>query len=527
MEVQVSRRVLVLFIGLLAALSALPAAAQASPRAVQVIVNAANNNKSSAYQFGPDAEITVTGVENATIESGESQHSCLPAPSAGSKSVWFEVYLVEGQVSLNTAGTSYGTASGNSPDSVVSLYYGSRFSQFTDLESIACNDNGSGAAALTNVPVPLSGTYLIQVSASTAITVTGASQVNLVVTHSLDAPAANDQPSGAKTIKFPALVTLASTYYSTVDLDEPVDPALADQIYYTVWYKVNLADATPVVFQQLNAASSVDLWFTFFEDVGGSFVIPAGIIETGPGFISALLDPGTYYVRVGQLTPGSPALTEQFITAGYLVPNNFTFSVDGYENSNASGLPVADMTGWSVKNGDPGETAVCDPISPYDCYFVFNSSGALEATQLKAKVNLVNHKVKKGDIFTFNMSVTLVGDPNLAVSVKLIDAVGGSLKFSKNYDTDITEFFQYISTVAAPIKPVKAVVKIKNEDTDFGDVVRLDSFVAGVLRLGEYYGRFTPALPGLKFGLTDAWSTQDNVKPLPVPAAPAPSAGWR
>lgn len=520
------RRVWIVFACLICAITVPPVAAQPAPRAVQVIPNAANNNKSSAYQFGPDAEMIVTGVENATIEGSESQHSCLSSPSAGSKSVWFEVFLVEGQVSINTAGTSYGTGSGNSPDSVMSLYFGNRFTPFSQLIPIACNDNGTNAAAFANLPISVSGTYLIQVSASTAITVTTTSQVNVLVTHSPDAPASNDQPSGAKSLKFPVLGALVDTYYATADLNEPSDPALAGPIYYTVWYKFDLADASPIVIQQLNLNSFVDLWFTFYEDNGGTLVIPTGRISSSIGFTSALLNPGSYYIRVGSMTP-SPALTEQFVATGYLVPNNIDFSVDGYEDTDTSGLPVADLSGWTVKNGDPGETAICDTIAPFNCYFLFDSSGAGEATKLKAKVNLADYKIKTGDVFTFNMSTTLVGDPNLAISVKLVDAADASLKFSKKYDIGIPNPFQFISLAPTPIKPVKAIVKLKNKDTDFGDTVKLDNFVAGVLRLGKYHSRFTPVLNGLKLELTEAWLNSGGDDLLPVPAAPKPSAGWR
>lgn len=524
-----NRRVWILFVGLLAVIGGLPAAAQSSPRAVQIILNAANNNKSSAYQFSPNAEMTVTGVENATIEGGESQHSCLPAPSAGSKSVWFEVFLVEGQVTLNTAGTSYGTAGGNSPDSVMSIYYGSSFTTFGNLVPIACNDNGSGAAALTNVPIPVNGSYMIQVSASTAITVTAASQVNLVVTHVPDSPAANNEPGGAKAIKFPAQISLSNMGFATVDLNEPADPALADPLYNTVWFTFSKADESPTVFQQLNTAiNAPSLWFTIYEDNGGGLVIPPDVDQQS-GYIAAFLAPGTYYLRVGQTSDaeGITSITETFITLGYLMPNNFEFSVDRYENSNTSGLPVADLTGWSVKNGDPGETAVCDPIAPFNCYFVFTSSGALESTQLKSKLNLVDNKIKKGDILTMNASAELVGDPDLALSVKLVDANGVSLKYGTDFDSDVTDFVQYTAFATASLKPVKAVVKFKNNDTDFGDTVRLDSFAAGTARVGEFYGRFAPVLNGLKLELPEAWSVPGGARVLPVPAAPAPSAGWR
>ncbi|MBK9124277.1 MAG: hypothetical protein IPM16_14325 [Chloroflexi bacterium] len=522
-----NRRVWVLIVCLLGAISLLPAAAQSAPRAVQVILNAANNNKSSAFQFSPNAEMTVTGVENATIEGGESQHSCLPAASAGSKSVWFEVFLVEGLVTLSTAGTSYGTGGGNSPDSVMSIYFGSNFTTFGNLVPVACNDNGSGAAVLTNVPIPVNGNYLIQVSASTAITVTAASQVNLVVTHVPDDPASNNEPGGAKSIKFPANVSLSNMGFATVDLNEPADPALADPLYNTVWFTFTKVDESPTVFQQLNSATGAPtLWFSIYTDTGAGLAI-APDLDQSDGYVAAFLSPGTYYLRVGQTSEpeGIVSLTESFITLGYLMPNNFEFSVDRYENTNTSGLPVADLNGWSVKNGDVGETAVCDPIAPYNCYFVFTSSGALESTQLKSKLNLVDNKIKKGDILTMNASVELVGDPDLAISVKLVDASGAKLKFGTDYDTDVTDFVQYTAFATASLKPVKAVVKFKNNDTDFGDTVRLDSFAAGTVRVGEFVGRFTPVLSGLKLELPDAWSAPGGADVLPVPAAP--SAGWR
>src|SRR5690606_11438353 len=101
---------------LLFTLIVLPAAAQIGPR----ITGA--DTAATAHPFSPDAQITVTGAESATIEGSEPNHTCLTPASAGGYSVWFRTTLQPGILALSTVETTYGTAGGPSTDSVISVY---------------------------------------------------------------------------------------------------------------------------------------------------------------------------------------------------------------------------------------------------------------------------------------------------------------------------------------------------------------------------------------------------------------------
>jgi hypothetical protein len=522
----------------LAALSVavMPAAAQVGPRVSPIVVAAtAIDDADEAQPFNPNTQFVVTGAQNASSEASEKTHSCATGgPATGADTVWFYAQLVPGTVTLDTAGSVFTTGSGPSSNTVVSLYRLDNwdFLGFDDLTPLACNENGSGSGIINAFPITQSATYYIQVSSSPAITPTGASSIMLTATADPTVDVQFDEPETAKTIKFPGLPTLLHVTSATRSLDEPEDPYLTSYISTfepsasphltnTMWLTFTLDHPTIVGFSNFYT-SAAELWFSLFEFDGNDYTISDSVLgDVFPGSVVAVLDPGTYFLRVGVFNEPAGAVTlfVTFTTNLYLLPHNYEFT-----DNNSEGSPGAQpsLDGWTLKNNDPGPTGdgvFCDAIAGYDCYLQLSSSGAGENTTAKAKVPLTTPKIKKGDVLLLQVApLDMIGTPNLQVKLTLKDAAGNKQKHTLN----VTDAANVSLVVSAPstIKVTQVVIKLKNNDTVTGNRIEIDGVLAASLRTGESVLR--GKMPTLN-GLSVSWggtggATPAQALPLPPPA---------
>jgi hypothetical protein len=372
---------------------------------------------------------------------------------------------------------------------------------------------------------------MVQISAAPGVAVTGASEVRLLANYSAAIPVSFDEPSEARKLKIPSLPVVVNMASATVSLDEPFDPLALNPDYYplevpdavtnTVWFKFTYTQRR--VFAVSNFYDAGDVRFSLFQKSGSSYIPALGVLDSYRDSLTAILDPGTYYLRVGMA--GSPegelASFVTFTAIAYLTSPNYDFSLPGSEGKAGA---TADLTGWTVKNataGPGGDELYCDGPPSYECGYRFTSSGAAEATLLKAVVNLNKVKLKKGDVFTAQLPLLdMVGTPNLKFTVVLTNSTGGTQKYNLNVTSDQENFVVMITQVPAGFVPVKAVLKVKNKDTVPGNSVEIDSVVAAVLRVGEGVLRGGTLKLPLGGGLSGAWAAPTAPEGLlPVPPA--------
>lgn len=507
--------ILVLF-----ALFVLPSAAQVGPRVTGA------DTAATAHPFSPDAQISITGVENATIEGTEPGHTCLTPASPGGHSVWFVTTLQPGMLSLSTVGTTYVTAGGPTTDSVISVYRfadsaPTGFNSYSELVALACSDNAGTAGAIGGITLEQVTTLYIQVSAAPGVSATTASSVVLTADFTALVPHPYDLPGQAKRIKLPKLPTVTNIADATLSLDEPVDPSLPVPITNTVWSKFTLTSKRIIWFQNFYYQAA-DLWFSIFTKSGPNYVPATGIYLTAPDIIFAALEPGTYFLRTGIIN--APAgTTQDFITftgLAYLSPIADEFSV--WPTEGLAGA-TASLEGWTVRNPSGGDAEACETAPPHDCYFKFVSVGANETTALKGKVTLNDVKLKKGDILLIQAGIgETVGEPDLKVKVVLRNAAGTAISYVMNIRDSIYKTPKRLITLPAGFAPVSAVTKVANRDLDLGDTVELDGLVIVGIRSGEAL-RSQP-LKLARFGeISPGWDAHSPSKSvLPVPAAPLP-----
>lgn len=523
-------RITTLILSLLMLALAIPAAAQTGTRAPIEVTAASINNGANAKRFHPAASFVVTGVENATNEPTEPDHTCQQGYE--SRSVWFTTDLMPGTITLDTTGSVYtiSNVTGTSYDTVISLYRvnGASFGGFNTLTPVACSGNDSGPGILTEVSIPVPATYMVQISAAPLVLVSGASQVRLEASYTPAQAVINDEPSGARNLKSPGIPSILNIGSATVSANEPVDPLALNPEYYpaqvpeiitnTVWYKFKYTGRR--MFAVTNLYGVDNLRFSLFQKNGGDFVPAAGIDESQRNSLTATLEPGTYFLRVGIAgsPQGSLANFATWSTIAYLMPPNYGFAQPG-----AEGQPGAfpDETGWKVLKGTSGpggtDSSYCSgSYGGYDCGFMFASSGPTEATVLKSTLPLGDVKVKKGDIIMMQMPlISIQGTPNLKFSLIFTDAGGASLTYNLNIRDDDVMTPVMVRAVSANFVPVRAVVKIKNKDKDLGDKIVLDSVMVSVQRVGE------ATRHGALLDVPAAWATSTAPKGvLPVPDAP-------
>lgn len=497
-----------------------PASAQVGPR----ITGA--DTAATAHPFNPDAQITVTGVESATIEGAEPNHICLTPNSPGTHSVWFKTTLQSGTLSLDTVGTSYGTAGGPSTDSIISVYRfedtaPAGYTSYSELVSVGCSDNPGTTGALSGITIDQVTTFYIQVSAAPGTSATTASSVVLTADFTAAVPHPYDVPGQAKKMKLPNLPTVTNIANATLSFDEPVDPALPFPITNTVWTRFTLTSKRIIWFQNFYYQAA-DLWFSIFTKSGPNYIPANGIYLAAPDIIYAALEPGTYFLRVG-IIDAPAGTTQNFITftgLAYMSPIADEFAV--WPTEGAPGA-TASLEGWIVRNPSGGDAETCEAAPPYDCYFKFVSVGAAEATALKAKVPLNDVKLKKGDILLLQSGIgETSGEPNLKVKVVLRNAAGSAISYVMNIRDSIHKTPKRVITMPAGFVPVMAVTTIVNKDADTGDTVELDGLVVVGIRSGEAL-RSQP-LKHDRFGdISPEWSPEVPPEPLlPVPAAPLP-----
>jgi hypothetical protein len=514
-------RLTILLTASLALLSTLPSAAQASTRAPVIVTAASIDDAADAHPFHPDVQITVTGVESATIEASEPDHTC--AAGADGHSVWFETQLMPGTLTLDTSGSSFTLSSGTSSDTVISVYV---WDEGGNLASIACNDNGAGAGVLNVFNIMLAGTYTVQVSAAPGVAVTGASEVKLSANYTAALPVSNDEPDGARKLKIPSLPTIINIGSAKTPLDEPVDPLLVGAtVTNTVWFKFTYSERRLFGVANFYTVAG-DMWFSLFQNSGASYVPVSEVISVSPNGLTALLEPGTYYLRVGMTDApaGSTAPFVTFTALAILNHPNFQFAAPGTEGSAGA---TADLSGWTAKNvtaGAGGDTVFCNGATQYLCGYRFTSAGATEATQIKSTVVLNAVKLKKGDLMTLQAQLMgSIGTPNLKVTLKLVDAAGAIQKFTLNVTSSQAVPPALIAYIPAAFVPVKAMLTFKNKDTVAGNSVEIDSVIAGALRTGD--GALRGEMLRLPLGgdLSAAWAEAASMTPkgvLPVPQAP-------
>lgn len=462
------------------------AAAQIEPR---VTIDASiNNNALGAFSFNPDAQITVNGVEAATIEGAESTHSCLTPASAGGYSVWFKTYLMPGTITLNTTGSQFTTAGGPVSDTVISLYRFQDtglvgFDSFVELTPVACDDGIASPGVITNLSIVYEGLFYVQISAAPSVIATGTSSVSLNAQYTAAINVPYDEPDNAKSMKLPNLPSIANISSATLSLNEPVDPFAFIPVTNTVWAKFTLTSQRTVGFQNFYFNSG-SLFFSLFTKSGPNYIPALGTIFSFPNVMLATLNPGEYYLRIGIV--GQPQGTSStFITftgIAYLMPPNYNFSVGLTEGTSGA---TPSLAGWTVNNA-AGDDVGCDPAPPYTCSFRFISSGAGENTVLKTSVGLSAVKVKKGDVIRFQPSLNdISGLPNLKAKLILRDALGNTQKYVFFVTDDQNTEPNLTAVVPTTFKPIKAKLKFKNKDTDSGDFIEIDGIVVAALRVGE------------------------------------------
>jgi hypothetical protein len=494
-----------LVLAALLAVTLMPATAQNGPRIPPLTKNFSDhNNLSSALEINPTISISTTNANSATLEGSELQPSCGNVV----ETLWYEMYLSAGQLSVSSA-ANYITSS----DSVVAVYRAPNNSpNFATLIEVACSDNGSGSGVIPFTALP-TGLYLVQIGAKDSITPGASSVVNATISFLPDDPLPNDEVSGATNLKFSADVVLWNVQNATNNPNEPIDPTLspADQLSNTVWYKFTLTTEGVVVFQTVDDAV-VDLYFSVFEDNGGGLIPVTGDYN----YVGQVFPAGTYYLRVAAVDEpagvGNNGVSYyNFIAARYLIPTNYTFSVDN-ENQ------VSSMIGWKVKNATT-DGAGCT-VAPNNCYFGFVSDGASEKTLLKGKFTLNNVKLKPNDGMALQIGVqNLTGDPNLQYKLVLTDASGATQVYSMNVTDPLASTLFNITPVTSSFVPVKGVVKIKNKDKDAGDAIRVFAVITVPLRLGadtrsSDNGLFASVLSKLT---NASASSQTEAAPLPLP----------
>lgn len=273
-------------------------------------------------------------------------------------------------------------------------------------------------------------------------------------------------------------------------------------------------------------STSEDLWFSLFQKSGPNYLPVPGASSNYSNSLTAILEPGTYYLRVAvyDRPEGTSAGFITFATIAYLTPTNYEFSV-GTTEGTAGATPS--ITGWKAKNATPGpagDGAFCDGAPPYECYLRLVGSGPGESTSFKGKLNLQSVNLKKGDILTIQgFQLDLVGTPNYTAKFTLTDAAGATQSYTLSVNST-ADYQTLITPVVASFTPVKAVLKIKNKDTVPGNSVEIDSIVAAVLRVGE--GRNSGAAP-LKLPLGGeipaAWASAAAAAPHGLLAAPPPA----
>lgn len=524
-------RLVVFLTASLIMLAGFPSAAQAGTRAPVVVPAASINNVASAQPFHPAAQFVVTGVQTATIEALEPDHTC--APGADSRSVWFTTDLMPGALTLDTTSSTYTVSGGTSSNTVISLYRMTNyvFTGFGDLSPLACNDNGSGPGIINAFNITSTGTYMVQISAAPGVAVTGASEVRLLANFAPAQPLSFDEPSGARKLKIPSLPVVVNIGSATVSLNEPFDPLALDPANYpptepdavtnTVWFKFTYTERR--IFAVSNFYDIADIRFSLFQKVGSNYIPAPGILDNYRGSLTAVLDPGTYYLRVGMAgsPEGNPVTFITFAVMAYLTDPNFDFSLPGTEGKAGA---TADLTGWAVKKGNTGvggDEVFCDGAPNYACGFRFTSAGASEATTLKAVVGLNAVKFKKGDIFTQQLTLLdMVGTPNLKFSVVLTNAAGATQVYNMNLKSDEEMFAASIIQLQSGFTPVKVMLKLKNKDKTSGNSIEINSAIAAVLRVGEplrHGGALKLPLGG---ELSSAWAEAASTAPkgvLPVP----------
>lgn len=502
-------------------LTVMPIAAQVEPRVTGA------DTAATAHPFSPDAQITVTGVESATIEGTEPNHTCLIPNSAGGHSVWFRVTLQPGALTLDTAGTSYATVGGPSTDSVISLYrfddsFPNGFNSYAELASVGCSDNAGATGAISGITIEQVTTFYIQVSAAPGINATAPSTVILTADFTAATPHPYDSPGQAKEMKLPNLPTITNIANATLSMNEPTDPALFLPITNTVWTKFTLTTKRIIWFQNFYYQAA-DLWFSVFTKSGPNYIPATGIYLAGPDIIFGALEPGTYFMRIG-IVDAPSGTTQHFVTftgLAYLSPIADEFSVGITEGTPSA---TASREGWAVRNPSGGDAEACEVAPPYDCYFKFVSAGGTEATTLKGSVALNNVRLKKGDLLLMQAGIgETSGEPNLKIKVVLRNAAGSSVTYAMNIRDSIYATPKRLITLPVGFVPVRAITTVSNRDTDTGDTVELDGLVIVGIRSGEPL-RSQP----LKFGrfgdISPEWAIQAQSKsePLPVPAAPIP-----
>lgn len=497
-----------------------PSAAQIGPR----ITGA--DSAATAHSFSPDAQIIVTGVETATIEGTEPDHSCLTPSSPGGHSVWFRTTLQPGTLSVDTTGTSYSTAGATSADSIISVYRfedsnPGGFNSYTELISVGCNDNPGTAGTIQGLVIEQVTTFYIQVSAAPSVTAIAPSTVILTADFTAAVPHPYDNPGKAKVLKLPNLPTVTNVANATLSLNEPIDPALPFPITNTIWTKFTLTTKRVVWFQNFYYQAAT-LWFSIFTKSGPTFTPANGIHLAGPDIIFGALEPGTYFMRIG-IVNAPPGTTQNFITftgLAYLSPIADEFSVAMTEGTPGA---TASMEGWVVRKPS-GDGEACEDVAPYDCYFKFVSVGAAEATKLKANVHLNNVKLKKGDMLLLQAGIgETSGEPNLKVKVVLRNAAGASLTYRMNIRENVHATPKRLITLPAGFVPVRATTTVANLDTDAGDSIELDGLVIVGIRSGEAL-RSQPLKLDRLGKISSEWATPVELKDelLTVPPIPVP-----
>jgi hypothetical protein len=510
-------RLTILLTASLALISTLPSAAQSSIRMPVIVAASTIDDIYNPHPFHPNAQIIVTGVESATVDVSEPDQSCAGGPEG--HSIWFNMQLTPGTLTLDTTGSSFTVSGGTSSNTVIALYEQDTGGNFV---SIACNDNGAGAGVINAFNVTLTGTYSVQIAAAPGVTVTGASQVTLLATYTAALPVAFDEPANARALKIPSLPAMINIGSATIGLDEPVDPLLVGAtVTNTVWFKFTYS--TRRLFGVANFYTVAgDMWFSVFEKSGASYVPVADILSVSANNLTVLLEPGTYYLRVGMT--GEPAGTlSPFVTftaIALLNHPNFQFAAPGTEGT--AGAAV-DLSGWTATNATGGDTVFCNGSPQYLCGYRFTSAGATEATQIKSTVVLNDVKLKKGDVMTLQVQLMgSIGTPNLKATFKLVNAVGATQKFTLNIMSSQSASPAMISYIPATFVPVKATLILKNNDTVTGNSIEIDGVLAGALRVGEGVVRAETLKLPLGGDLSSAWAEAASPAQkglLPVPPA--------
>lgn len=436
-------------------LFSLPTAAQNEPR-----VPPSNDMFAGAVIVSAPFSQTVTGIPDATVQSGETQ-PCIGG--IGEESVWYSLNAPAGvTLEVDTIGSNY--------DTVVSVWQETGVAlEPADLTNVDCEDDGTGAAKL-RYPVIAAGSYYVSISAVPSVPVRAPH--SLSVSFSFDVPAslapAGSDPAHAVPLKIGKTVTLSGMEYGAGHDPVVANPACAaNTLQYPAWFKLTVPIHTQVhisargsLFSNAGSFSdevSLDIFPEVFVSVADD--IACGVTTgANAASMSPTLAAGVYYVRALRVNTNTNAVgaSRYKITVSLGSSNNLLVN-PGFDNI---GDP---LLGWKVKNGTG------DGVSDFITNAFFFSGGAGENSQLQQTV-VISPPLPVDDNLTLLYTVAADGNPGglpFILSLKLTFTDGTIRTVKSNellYKTGIPEILTVLPK--GTLSKIRIALKFKGTSGD-------------------------------------------------------------